>query len=132
MSENVVLIQQESGEDPFRGESDLTIIDVASEEIIDMGDVYHKKTIIKFSKTETTTASDLLTPEIKTYINFSNKNKIPFLFSRSTFPYKKIGINLLNKRAEISGSLIITEFSKETIQKSGKENLKSFETFNDY
>ena len=25
--------------------------------------------------------------------------------------------NLLNKRAEISGSLIITEFSKETIQK---------------
>ena len=30
--------------------------------------------------------------KIKTYINFSNKNKIPFLFSRSTFPYKKIGI----------------------------------------
>ena len=30
--------------------------------------------------------------KIKTYINFSNKNKIPCLFSRSTFPYKKIGI----------------------------------------
>ena len=30
--------------------------------------------------------------KIKTYINFSNKHKIPFLFSRSTFPYKKIGI----------------------------------------
>ena len=30
--------------------------------------------------------------KIKTYINFSNKNNIPFLFSRSTFPYKKIGI----------------------------------------
>ncbi len=30
--------------------------------------------------------------KIKTYINFSNNNKIPFLFSRSTFPYKKIGI----------------------------------------
>ena len=30
--------------------------------------------------------------KIKTYINFSNKNKSPFLFSRSTFPYKKIGI----------------------------------------
>lgn len=77
MSENVVLIQQESGEDPFMGESDLTIIDVASEEIIDMGDVYHKKTIIKFSKTETTTASDLLTPEIKTYIN--SKLLVPML-----------------------------------------------------
>ena len=30
--------------------------------------------------------------KIKHYINFSNKNQIPFLFSRSTFPYKKIGI----------------------------------------
>ena len=30
--------------------------------------------------------------KIKAYINFSNKNKIPFLFSRSTFPYRKIGI----------------------------------------
>ena len=30
--------------------------------------------------------------KLKTYINFSNKNKIPLLFSRFSFPYKKIGI----------------------------------------
>ena len=30
--------------------------------------------------------------KLKTYINFSNKNSIPLLFSRSSFPYKKIGI----------------------------------------
>ena len=30
--------------------------------------------------------------KLKAYINFSNKNRIPFLFSRSSFPYKKIGI----------------------------------------
>ena len=30
--------------------------------------------------------------KLKTYINFSNKNSIPLLFSRCSFPYKKIGI----------------------------------------
>ena len=42
--------------------------------------------LIPFDETEVTKS------KIKTYINFSNKYKIPFLFSRSTFPYKKIGI----------------------------------------
>ena len=35
---------------------------------------------------------DITKSKLKTYINFSNKNRIPLLFSRSSFPYKKIGI----------------------------------------
>ena len=35
---------------------------------------------------------DITKSKLKTYINFSNKNSIPLLFSRSSFPYKKIGI----------------------------------------
>ena len=69
MSENSIPIIQELGFDPFRDESDFSILEFVSDELVDMVDVYHKKTTIKFNKSPTTTASDILTSNIRTYVN---------------------------------------------------------------
>ena len=56
-------------DDPFK-DGTLPIIDKFTEnEKVDMGDVYHKTSKIKFSKSEQQNAQDLISTNIKTYIN---------------------------------------------------------------
>ena len=64
------IVINETGTDPFKDEV-LSIFEIGQLNLVDMGDVYHKTTKIKFTKTEEQSAIDLLPGEIITYFNSS-------------------------------------------------------------
>ena len=64
------IVINETGTDPFKDEV-LSIFEIGQLNLVDMGDVYHKTTKIKFTKTEEQNAIDLLPGEIITYFNSS-------------------------------------------------------------
>ena len=62
--------------DPFKDET-FTINELTDNNLVDMGDVYHKTTKIKFNKSEEQSAEELISTEIRTYVNSKILTPIP-------------------------------------------------------